>query len=56
MNYDSNNNQRDKVNSKNEKCSCGGNLVIIFFYNEESKKNEPDYIICDQCLRKITVS
>ncbi len=56
MNCDSNNNQRDKENSKNEKCYCGGNLVIIFFYNEESKMNEPDYGICDQCLRKFTVS
>ena len=37
------------------KCSCGGRIVIMYFVDKDGKK-KPDYATCDNCMRNFTVS
>jgi|GEM_PF-2970281 len=39
----------------NNKCSCGGNIVIIYFKDKKGTI-KPDYAVCDGCLKSFTVS
>ena len=38
-----------------DKCICGGTVIIIYFRDTDGKI-KPNYAVCDNCLRRFTVT